>query len=148
VFYWEGDRVGFIERDTTRLGFNEEDNRGVATLDYNRDGNPDVLFSSPGGNISLYRGASELSSGVRVLLRSSENGTAVGSKVRFASGDYNSTKVFGADSDLLSQDTRYLHYSFPENTSPEGAEIRIVWPDGRKTSVLGIDSGDEIRIQR
>jgi tetratricopeptide (TPR) repeat protein len=111
-----------------------EDGRGLAILDFDRDGDPDMIvknrnapqlrlwrndFTSPGNRIQVH------------LRGGGQNLFAVGAQVTIAAGGRTRVKEVCAGSGFLSQSSPVLHFGLGAATRVERLEVR--WPSGKRT---------------
>jgi hypothetical protein len=129
------ERVGprqFRIENASRYGFRPADGRGVASLDYDRDGDLDlavsVYFSGP---YQFYEnvGADRDDGGwLQVDVGHGPNQTALGARVYVTADNRTRLGVRNAKADYLSQDTRVLHFGLGAHERVD--KLRVVWPDG------------------
>jgi len=124
------ERVGeqFVTRNATRSGFEETDGRGVAELDYDRDGDIDIVVASAMSRFYLYENTGAPGNSVEVRVTSATDHTAIGAEVYVTANGTTQYEVMNSEADFKSQDTRTLHFGLGDTERVE--KIRIVWPDG------------------
>ncbi|MFB6135211.1 MAG: CRTAC1 family protein [Halobacteriaceae archaeon] len=140
---WErrGDR--FVRRDGGDLGLEPADGRGLATLDFDRDGDLDVLVAEWGdGGFHLYRTAAGSGHWLEVDVRGDADHLAVGARVAVTAGGETWTRVRNARADYLSQDTRLVHVGLGDAARVD--RLRVVYPDG--TVVTATDLPADRRV--
>ena len=121
--------------------------RGVATLDFDRDGDLDVVISTNGGAAKLLRNDLEPGPGwVRVRLAgAAPNLGAVGATVRVFVGDAGQRFVVSTASSYLSQSE-----ANPVLAGLGGAgradSVVVAWPAGGRSAVGPVEAGAEIVI--
>jgi len=121
---WEGRPNGTFEsRDAAEAGFVHSNGRGLATLDFDRDGDRDIVVADTSGRFKLYRTAA---SGNWLQVRVRGAG-ALGARVHVETTSGTQTRVQSSRSDLFSQSSRTLHFGLGPATV-EG--IRVVRTDG------------------
>jgi hypothetical protein len=116
------------------------DGRGVATVDLNQDGWPDLVVAENDAPVRTFLHAGQGHPPQRIRLRGpSGNPSAVGSRVTMVArdGSRQSAEVY-AGSGYLTQSPPVLYFAKPQR---ESASLRIAWPDGRET-VHEIDTDD------
>ena len=122
--------------------------RGVATLDYDRDGDLDLVMSTNGGPAKLFR--NDLAAGpgwVRLRLEgAAPNLGAVGATVRVYVGDVAQRFVVSTASSYLSQSE-----ANPVLAGLGGAaradSVVVVWPDGTRTATGPVEAGAALTIR-
>lgn len=134
--------TSFRPVDPEAAGFTPTNGRGVARLDYDRDGDPDLVVA--GANAyRVYENRMDRGNAiqVRVLGHNRSQAAAYGATVEVtadveASGDagwngtggeVTQTRRVHARTDFVSQDTRLVHVGVGNAT---GVDVRVTWPDG------------------
>ncbi len=137
---------GFVRLNASRLGFAVDNGRGVGELDYDRDGDMDVLIADANGPLYLYENSVDgPRKSLQVRLASGANATALGAEVSVTANGRTRTQVDNARADFLSQDTRVLHFGVGDS---ERATVTVRWPDGEVTRVTDIATGQRLVIAR
>jgi enediyne biosynthesis protein E4 len=149
--FWNNGRGQFVEvSDAVGPPFSAPTvARGIATADYDRDGDLDILMTVNGGQAMLLR--NELpptGSWVRLLLEGSgTNPDAIGAEVTVFSGDLTQRQRVRSSSSYLSQsETNPLLVGLAGATQADSVWVR--WPTSGDTLRLGpLEGGREHRIQ-
>ena len=137
----------FTSRDASELGFEETNGRGVGELDFDRDGDVDLLVSTYDGPLKLYENNADELGGrhsLQVSVLDSDGATAIGAEVSVTADGTNQFDVVNAKSDYQSQDTRVLHFGLGE--SEEVAEMTVVWPDGTERTFESVAADQRLRV--
>ncbi|WP_419937908.1 CRTAC1 family protein [Candidatus Palauibacter sp.] len=119
--------------------------RGVATFDYDRDGDLDVVISTNGGPAKLFRNDLEPGAGwVRLRLEgATPNLGAVGATVRVFVGPVAQRFVLSTASSYLSQsETNPVLAGL--GGAPRADSVVVTWPRGDRTVVGPVEAGGEI----
>lgn len=122
--------------------------RGAATLDYDRDGDLDLVMSTNGGPAKLFRNDVAAGAGwVRLRLEGkAPNLGAVGATVRVFVGDVAQRFVVSTASSYLSQSE-----ANPVLAGLGGAaradSVVVVWPDGTRTVTAPVEAGTALTIR-
>ena len=122
--------------------------RGVATLDYDRDGDLDVVVSTNGGPAKLFRNDLAPEAGwVRVRLEgAAPNLGAVGATVRVFVGDVAQRFVVSTASSYLSQsETNPVLAGL--GGAPRADSVVVTWPAGGRSVTEPVEAGEDIVIQ-
>jgi hypothetical protein len=125
---WE--RTGpetFEPRNASALGFEATDGRGAATVDFDRDGDLDVVVADTSGPFRLYENTRATGSWLQVRVEGPPDGPALGSRVTVTTSNDTRVAVVHSGANFLSQNPRTLHVGLAD---AETARVRVVWPDG------------------
>lgn len=135
----------FTNRDASDLGFNESDGRGLATLDYDRDGDRDVLLSAYDDQVSVYENVGADANSLQFRAVDENGGTAYGATVTVSAGDHESVIQQTDQRDYLSQESRVNHVGLGE---AETVDITVTWPDGTEQTFEDIDANQHVRLRK
>lgn len=140
-------RGGFIDAGAMAGGGFDEPivARGVATLDFDRDGDLDLVVSTNGGPAKLFRNDLEPGPGwVRLRLEgAAPNLGAVGATVRVFVGDVAQRFVVSTASSYLSQSEANPVLA-GLGGAPQADSIVVVWPDGARSVAGPVEAGEEL----
>jgi hypothetical protein len=125
---WEREGDDYESRDASELGFLETDGRGVAELDYDNDGDRDLLVAQYDGRFVLYENRVRDGGNWLDVRVAREGAPSLGARVSITVDGETRHAVSNAKADFLSQDTRVLHFGLGAHETVE--ELRVVWPDG------------------
>lgn len=109
-------------------GFTPTNGRGVARLDYDRDGDPDLAVAGSDG-YRVFENRMDRGNAIQLrVLGSNGSGTAAhGATVAVTADGHTQTRRVHARTDFVSQDTRLVHVGVGTATR---VDVRVVWPDG------------------
>jgi hypothetical protein len=132
---WAGTGEGEYRNVSSLLnGFESANGRGVARLDYDRDGDLDLLVATT-GQFRLYRNGEygvdrDGDAAVQVDVESATGAPAHGADVYVtaAGTDREQWRRVHSRTDYLSQESRVVHVGVG---TADRATVRVVWPDGR-----------------
>jgi hypothetical protein len=124
---WQNDGRGFRSVSSSEVGFETANGRGVARLDYNRDGAIDLVVATTDG-YRLYENTGADGRALQVHVRD-ENGTrAIGARVYLLhNGTATQWRSVRAFTDFLSQDAGVVHFGTGD---AETVSLRVEWLDG------------------
>lgn len=124
---------------TATSGFDDTDwGAGLITLDYDRDGRPDLFQTTNSPGITparLLRNTSSTSGNHYLVIQPRMTGTnhfAIGAVVRVTAGGRTRMHPITAGTSFLSQEPAEAHFGLGTATS---ATVTIDWPDGTSTVV-------------
>lgn len=125
---WEHTADGFVRRNASNLGFEHSNGRGVTVLDYDTDGDLDIVIADINGEFKLYQNIGARDGGFVVVVGTGPNTPALGTVIRVttsAGETYNRTVTSGGG--FLSQKPRAVHFGLRID---EVATMEVSWPDG------------------
>jgi len=123
--------------------------RGAAYADINNDGRLDLLLSTSGGPVYLFRneaqGAAALNKSLRIkLIGTKSNRDGIGATVRLTAGGETQTQMLRSGSSYLSASELVLTFGLAQHDKADGIEIR--WPNGQVDRLSGIPAGQTITV--
>jgi len=123
--------------------------RGAAYADINNDGRLDLLLSTSGGPVYLFRneaqGAAALNKSLRIKLTGTKsNRDGIGATVRLTAGGETQTQMLRSGSSYLSASELVLTFGLAQHDKADGIEIR--WPNGQVDRLSGIAAGQTIIV--
>jgi hypothetical protein len=150
----------FVRVDATQAGFGKADGRGMAQLDYDRDGDADVLIADHRGRYRLYEnrlgedrdaGSGGLLSeddpgrhAIQLLVKGERRYVALGARVQVTVDDRTQHHLVTDGADYLSQDTRVLHVGL--GSAETADRVRIEWPDGTTHTLVDVPADQYLRV--
>ena len=142
-----GDDGAFRRVNKTVNGMRETDGRGLATLDYDRDGAQELVVATYDDPFVVYdnAGTGDRNS-VQFRVVNEAGATALGAEVTVtADGEQmGEQKIHQTDNtDYLSQDSRVEHVGVG---GAETVSLRVVWPDGTERRFEDVDANQRLRI--
>ncbi|MFB6074992.1 MAG: CRTAC1 family protein [Haloarculaceae archaeon] len=135
---------GFQRLDASERGFNESDGRGMATLDYDQDGDQDVVIATYSGRFRLYENTvSHAPHRLQLRVVDDHNATALGATVTVrGGGETHHVRIHGR-TDYLSQDSRVAHVGLGSTGS---VDLTVTWPDGTTRTFRDVPADQRVRI--
>ncbi len=131
---------GFKRRDDL---FEAIDGRGAVKLDFDRDGDLDILLADHQGRHRLYENRLEGGNWIQIRVRPDDK-PALGTKVYLTANGITRLKIQNSKFDFLSQDSRYLHFGLGSAQNVD--EIRIVNPYGDKKILRDVEANQRLSI--
>jgi hypothetical protein len=139
----------FVETGKTAgPGFNTlKVSRGLATADFDNDGDVDLLVTTNGQDAELLRNdGGNRAHALLVDVRSvPPNTRAIGARIRVTAGGQTQMRDVRAGSSYLSQNDLRAHFGLGAATSIERLEVR--WPSGRTETIPGVAADQIVVVQ-
>jgi hypothetical protein len=140
---------GKFEETTTKVGpafAAPKVARGAAYADINNDGALDVLLTTNGGRVHLYRSDGATNQSLRVkLVGTKSNRDGIGAVVRITSGSDKHWLMMKSGSSYLSQSELVLTFGLKSKTKADSVEVQ--WPSGQVDKLSNISSGQTVTIE-
>jgi hypothetical protein len=123
--------------------------RGAAYADINNDGRLDLLLSTNGGPVYLFRneaqGAAPANRSLRIKLTGTKsNRDGIGATVRLTSGGEAQTQMLRSGSSYLSASELVLTFGLAHHDKADTIEIR--WPSGQVDRLSNIAAGQTVTV--
>jgi enediyne biosynthesis protein E4 len=123
--------------------------RGAAYADINNDGRVDLLLSTNGGPVYLFRneaqGAAALNRSLRVkLIGTKSNRDGIGATVKLTAGGETQTHMLHSGSSYLSASELVLTFGLARNEKADAIEIR--WPSSKLDHLSNVAAGQTITV--
>jgi enediyne biosynthesis protein E4 len=123
--------------------------RGAAYADINNDGRVDLLLSTNGGPVYLFRneaqGAAALNRSLRVkLIGTKSNRDGIGATVKLTAGGETQTQMLHSGSSYLSASELVLTFGLARNEKADAIEIR--WPSSKLDHLSNVAAGQTITV--
>jgi hypothetical protein len=123
--------------------------RGAAYADFKNDGRLDLLLSTNGGPVYLFRNEAQGSAASNKSLRIKLTGTksnrdGIGTTVRLTSGGETQTQMLRSGSSYLSASELVLTFGLAHNDKADTVEIR--WPSGQIDRLSNANAGQTVTV--
>jgi hypothetical protein len=123
--------------------------RGAAYADINNDGRLDLLLSTNGGPVYLFRneaqGAAASNHGLRIkLIGTKSNRDGIGATVKLITGGETQTHMLRSGSSYLSASELVLTFGLAHSEKADTVEIR--WPSGQIDRISNATAGQTITV--
>ncbi|MFC7068677.1 CRTAC1 family protein [Halobaculum lipolyticum] len=145
VFERGGD--GFDRLDADARGFAEDDGRGVVAVDYDRDGDLDVISANYLSEFTVYEntavGSAPDANALTVRVAAADGTTDLGATVEVDAGDASTTLHGSSRTDFLSQEPRASHVGLAAH---ESATLHVTWSDGTERTFEDVAAGRVVRV--
>jgi len=140
---WQRNETGFARVNKSVHGMKHHDSRGMTTLDYDNDGDRDIVLTTYEGPTVLYENTADAGNAVQFEVVDENGATALGANVTVSVGGEQTAVVRQTDqSDFLSQESRALHVGLG---SADSATLAVTRPDGTQQTVT-VEAGTRYRI--
>ena len=123
--------------------------RGAAYADFNNDGRLDLLLSTNGGPVYLFRneaqGAAASNRSLRIKLTGTKsNRDGIGATVRLSAGGETQTQMLRSGSSYLSASELVLTFGLAHNDKADTVEIR--WPSGQIDRLSNANASQTVMV--
>jgi len=135
---WERAEDGFVSKDASGAGFEETRGRGAATLDFDRDGDMDLIVATVEEKFRLYENTNRGGNSFQIRIQRGGKTPLLGTEVYVTVDEQTRYWSLNPKADYLSQDTRIAHFGLGATTQID--RVRVVWPDGRETVLRDIEA--------
>lgn len=143
---WERDGDSFERINGSELGLNEDDSRGLITVDYDNDGDLEVISANYASNFTVYDNTVPSDTSSLEFEVVDENGATVhGATVEVEAGKTSQTVFQDSRTDFLSQMPRRSHVGLG---SRERATLRVTWPDGTERTFEDVEAGQFVLLTK
>ena len=113
--------------------------RGLATADFDSDGDVDIAITINRGHPLLLLNETETDHQSLVITLSGRPSACFGAKVEVLSEDVPQTRWWGGDVTFMGMHAAELIFGLGENTS--AGSVRVWWADGETTTLTNVPSG-------
>lgn len=151
-YLWLNDGTGTFVESGVPAGFVDNGpGRGLATLDFDRDGDQDLVLVVNKGRFKLYR--NDLPAGatryLRVVLDSSASPylapNGIGARVSVRSGGAVLVRTIDSGSAYLATSELVAHFGL--RALEHHVDLRVEWPGGRDTYVTQVEGNQELVVR-
>ncbi len=123
--------------------------RGAAYADINNDGRLDLLLSTNGGPVYLFRNEAQSGASANRSLRlrlvgTKSNRDGIGAVVRLTSGGETQTQMLRSGSSYLSSSELILTFGLAQHDKADAIEIR--WPSGQVDHLSNVQAAEIITV--
>ncbi len=123
----------------------EEDGRGVAVFDFDRDGRLDIAVRNYRQPASLLQNTGAMRHWVSFeLVGKRSNRDAVGARLRLRTGDAWQTRVVTTGSGYLSGSSLRQHFGLGDADTVD--EVEISWPSGLRSRLVSLPANRAYRV--
>ncbi len=120
--------------------------RGAAYGDIYNDGALDVLISTNGGPVHLFRNAGSTNNSLRIkLVGTRSNRDGIGTVVRVAAGDDIQSKTLSSGSSYLSSSELVLTFGLGSHEKAD--TIDLYWPSGQTDHLTGVEANQIVTVK-
>jgi hypothetical protein len=120
--------------------------RGAAYADIDNDGDLDLLMTTNGGPVFLYRNDGVTNQSLRVkLVGTRSNHDGIGTVVRVSSGPDKQWQMLKSGGSYLSSNELVL--TFGLGASRKADSVEVTWPSGQVDQLGSVDAGQTIAVE-
>lgn len=142
---WKRTGRNFTRLDASEVGFEPSDSRGLARMDYDLDGDQDLVVAAHTGTFKLYENrVGDGRNWLQIEIRGDGTPT-VGSRVYVTSGNETQSRIRNTRADFLSQDARTLHFGLGDH---ETVTVRVDWSSGTQHTLHGVTVNQRLVMSR
>jgi hypothetical protein len=133
--------VGYVN-----LADRNEDGRGVAVFDYDRDGRLDLVLRNYRQPAQLLHNVGAGGHWLQVkLIGTRSNRDAVGARLTLSAGGLRQTREVHAGSSYLSGSSLVQHFGL--GAQPVADSLRVRWPSGKVSELRAIEANQRLEIR-
>ncbi|MFC6725500.1 CRTAC1 family protein, partial [Halobium palmae] len=136
---------GFRNLDASARNLTEHDGRGLATFDYDRDGDRDVVVAPYDGRVTLYENVGAAGNSLDFRVVDGNGSTVYGAEVTVSGPDGGTHVQQTIRSDFLSQESRVAHVGLGGR---EAVDLTVAWPDGTERTFADVPANRRVRITK
>ena len=146
LFMNNGDK-SFTER-SVELGIDDRgQGRGVTCLDYDRDGDIDIMIANNGEAPKFYCNRGNSNNYINIRLKQpGKNVFALGAKIQVVTADTTQIREIRAGNNYLSQNPAEAHFGLGSATTID--QITVTWPDGERDVITDAEINKHYTITR
>ena len=145
VFQRTGDN--FTQLDASEIGLKEDDGRGMISVDYDRDGQMEVISANYVEQYSVYDNTANATdtNAIEFLAVDGNGAAAYGATIEVDAGYASRTVFQHSRTDYLSQEPRESHVGLG---SKESATLTVTWPDGTERTFEDVSAGQYVHLRK
>ena len=140
---WERDGEAFNALDPAEQGFLTSGGRGLAALDFTRNGKMDVALADAQGDFKLYENKGAEGNWIQIDVAGDGDHTVDGTRLTVETEDITETTVRKSNADLQSQGTRIEHVGVGD---ADKVDIVAEFPDGNTHTFDTVEVNQRIVI--
>ncbi|WP_435345909.1 CRTAC1 family protein [Haloarchaeobius sp. HRN-SO-5] len=142
---FERDGARFRTLDASARNLSEHDGRGLVTLDYDRDGDRDVVVAPYDGDVRLYENVGATANSIAFRVVDVRGATVYGAEVTVSTASRSTVVQQTVRSDFLSQESRVSHLGLG---SHDRVDLTVTFPDGTTRTFEDVDANQRVRLSR
>ena len=141
------ERIGttFVSRNASALGFKASNGLGVASLDYDRDGDRDVVVAQQDSIFQIYENNGPTKNWLEIRIAGDRVRNVYGATVRVTTANRTQFRMTHARVDFGSQESRVRHIGLG---NAEQVTLQVVWPDGTMRTFKDIDVNQRVIVTK
>lgn len=123
---WERTGDSFERLNSSERGLVPANGRGLAVLDFDRDGDQDIVVADTEGSFKVYENVGAAGNWIQVDVRA-EDGVVQGTRVEVVANNETQLQVRDSEVNFFSQSSRVLHFGLGDSDS---VDVQVTFPDG------------------
>lgn len=135
---WRRTDSGFERLNASARGMLPANGRGLATLDFDRDGDQDVVVADTDGGFNVYENTGGRGHWLQVDVRAAD-GVVAGTQVEVIGNNRTQLRIHDSEVNFFSQSSRVLHFGLGNATR---VDLRVTFPDGT------VRTFEDVRVDR
>lgn len=135
---WERTGDSFERVNASERGLVPANGRGLAVLDFDRDGDQDIVVADTEGSFKVYENVGAGGNWIQVDVRTSD-GVVQGTRVAVVTDNDTQVQVRDSKVNFFSQSSRVLHFGVAD---ADRVDVRVTFPDGT------VRRFDDVRVGR
>ena len=121
--------------------------RGVSCLDYDRDGDLDIMVANNGQSPDFFCNHGNKNNSINIRLKQpGRNVFAIGAKVIVKTESVEQIREIRTGNNYLSQNPSEAHFGLGQSTLIES--VKIIWPDGMVSDIQGAQVNNQYIVER
>ena len=146
LFINNGDKT-FTESSEEMGVISRKQGRGVSCLDYDRDGDLDIMIANNGQSPDFFCNHGNQNNSVNIRLQQPGNNVyAIGAKIELTTTLAKQVREIRTGNNYLSQNPSEAHFGL--GLADKITQLKVIWPDGKISNIEGAEINRQLIITR